>query len=423
MEAIYKNKKCISILLITAILYARCVLGIAINRPVAYVNYLVDALAFLFCLLLFFKDRQTTIKSFFNLATLWIVLFAAVEYVYGHYQLRDSANYFSREYLILTLGPAILIMVILYNNADEIMDLLTIPAAIFIPAIMATSFFYDPVWKQLLEGNDYRVGATPAGTCTDTGNIILILLVPVFYRIIINREFKAYLWVAILGLVGIFLGGSKSSVFPIVFVFAIMLVGSAKNRKDLHRNILILFVLAILGTSAVMFIPKLYGIIGERIVELFVGMSSTEYDLHTSTGQRMAVMAAFKEHFGETPIFGHGFYAFKEMPYSQLEEYHVNGETLYRHIQTHSNFLELLFSFGIFGFVVYYWFPAKLLIDAIRSKDKRARIIVLSLLVSLLFIDMGLDMFYKYLTSFFAYIVAYIFLKSSSISSADSKEV
>lgn len=423
MEAIYKNKKCISIVLITAILYARCVLGISVNRPVAYVNYIVDAIAFLFCLLLFYKDKETTIRSFFNLATLWIVLFAAVEYVYGHFQIREAADYFSREYLILTLGPAILIMVILYNNADEMMDLLTIPGAIFIPAILITSIFYDPVWKLFLEGMVYRVGATPAGSCTDTGNIILILLIPIVYRIIFYREFKKYLWITVIGLIGLLLAGSKSNIFPIVFILAIMLIGAAKDRKAVRRNILILCVLAVILAVAVMTIPVLYVTIGERIVELFEGLTATEYDLHTSTGQRMAVIAAFKEHFGETPIFGHGFYAFKEMPYSNLEEYHIGEEIYYRHIQIHSNFMELLFSFGIFGFVVYYWFPVKLIIDALRSKDKRAKIMVLSIIVSLLFMDMGLDMFYKYLTSFFAYIVAFIFLKSSSINSAGSKEV
>ena len=77
------------------------------------------------------------------------------------------------------------------------------------------------------------------------------------------------------------------------------------------------------------------------------------------------------------------------------------------------NFLELLFSFGIFGFVMYYWFPVKLIVDSIKSKDKAAKMVAASYLVTFFFMDLGIDMFYPYITPFFVYFVIYCLLKRS----------
>ena len=244
--------------------------------------------------------------------------------------------------------------ILLYNNED-VLEIISKAGAAVIPLTLITSLVFDPVWIQLFKGNFYRVGATPAGTCVDTGNLLLIMLIPVAYQVIINRKMKEYLWAVLLGLAQILLSGSKSSVLPIVLVFAIMLLGSAKDKKTLRRSLLVLLILAVVGGIAIMTVPLLYTVIGERIVEMFTGLGSTEFDLGTSTGQRMAVVAAVKEHFWEKPIFGHGFYAFKEMPYSAIEEFRQGTEISYRHIQIHMNFCELLFSYGLFGFLIRYF--------------------------------------------------------------------
>ena len=163
---------------------------------------------------------------------------------------------------------------------------------------------------------------------------------------------------------------------------------------------------------AVFAIPMLYDVIGYRIVEVFTAFSdTTEFDLHTSTGQRLAVMDAFKKHFWEAPLFGHGFYSFIQMPYSKLEEYRIGTEIAYRNIQTHMNYMELLFSFGIFGFIAYYWFPVKLIIDTIKTHKKEAKILCLSFIISFVFIDMGLDMYYKYMTPYYTYLLMFTLLQ------------
>ena len=41
--------------------------------------------------------------------------------------------------------------------------------------------------------------------------------------------------------------------------------------------------------------------------------------------------------------------------------------------------LALIFSFGFFGFIAYYWYPVKQVVDTIKSKNKDNKMLALSL--------------------------------------------
>ncbi len=408
-EILLKNKKIITTILITGLLFARCNLGLYYGGIYVLTNVIFNCLALAYIALLFTQDKEPVKKTLISPAFVWIVLFSVMVFIYGHYRLFTSADYYSRMMTILTALPAILILALFFYNRDEVIDILSISGTVVIITTLITSLCYDYVWGEWLLGMYSRVGATPAGGCIDTGNLVLILLIPIFYQLIVLKKIKQYLWITLIGIFEIVATGAKSSVMPIVFVFAIMIIGASEDKKIIRRNLIILVVAAVVAFAAIMIVPPLYGVVGYRIAELFTGMGATEYDLHTSTGQRMAMIAAFKEHFGESPIFGHGFYAFREMPYSQIEEYKVDGVVMYRNVQLHMNYLEVLFSYGIFGFVLYYWFPLYVLIKAFKA-GKTARIFVFSIMISFVFMDMGIDMYYKYLLPYYSYFLAYFFI-------------
>ncbi len=409
-----KNKKLISICIVGLLLFARLDLGIVYNKAFVLVNVAVNGLAILYCGYLGLKNKTIAKKSIINPAVLWVLVFTLLVFIYGHYRIGGITNdIYSRQYALLTIVPAILIMIILYHNQNDLLDILSVPGSFVIFATLIVSLIHDPVWVEWVDGtySQSRVGATPAGTCVDTANFILILLIPIFYQLYVNKAWKKYLIPAVIGVFEIFASGAKAAIIPLAFVFIILIIGTSKSKKVLRRNLIILGVAILLGAILAVKVPLLYRVFGERFIELFKGLNDTEYDLHTSTGQRMAVTAEFKKHFGEHPIFGHGLYAFKDMPYSQLEEYKVDGVVNYRHIHIHNNFMEILFGFGIVGFILYYWLPVYVLIKSFMSKNKQVIILVLSIMVSFLFIDLGLDMFYNYMTPYFAYLVAYCILK------------
>ena len=401
-----KYQKLISIFLVIGMLFARCNLGLALNKGCVLANLFFDGLAFLYCVHLFLRDNKTFKKAVLNPAIGWIIFFSAIVMTYGHFRIRYGADYYSRMFTVLTVVPAILLLILFYYNKEELLDILSISGSVVIITTLITSLCYDYVWGEWLLGMYSRVGATPAGGVIDTGNLVLILLIPILYQLIVLKKVKKYLWITLIGIFEIVATGAKSSVLPIVFVFAIMIVGASDDKRVIRRNLIILVIAAAVAFTAIMVVPPLYGVVGYRIAEMFTGVSSEEFDLHTSTGQRMAQIAAFKEHFFEYPFFGHGFYAFKEMPYSAVEEFRQGTEISYRNVQLHMNFLELLFSYGIFGLAAYYWFPIYILIKTFKA-NKKAMIIVFSIMISFVFMDLGIDMYYKYLLPYYSYFLAY----------------
>ncbi len=406
-----RHQKLIGIVLITLILFTRCNLGLTVSKWFVVANLLADGLAAAYCIYLFINDKAPLKKVLFSKAFAWIVFFSGLVLIYGHFHIRFGAPYYSRQITVLTAIPAVLLLVLFFYLKDMLLDILSISGSIVIISTLIVSLCYDYVWGEWLMGMYSRVGATPAGGDIETGNLVLILLIPILYQLIVYKKLKQYLWITIIGLFEIVATGSKSSVLPLVFVFALMIIGASDDKKVIKRNLIILAIIAVVAFAAIMLVPPLYGVIGYRIAEMFTGMAATEYDLHTSTGQRMAQIAAFKEHFFEYPIFGHGFYAFKEMPYSCIEEFRVGTVYSYRNVQLHMNYLEILFSFGIFGFIAYYWFPVLVWIKSFKS-NKMAKIIVSSIMVSFIFMDLGIDIYYRYLLPYYAYFLAYFMVEN-----------
>lgn len=414
MRLLKENKKIISIILLSLVIYFRCDFGVVKSYAII-MNCAVDVIALAYCVILAMGDFQLTKKSIFNVAILWLVLFKGIEFVYGHFGLFMKSEMYSRQYVILTVLPALLTYELLWHNRDDVLDILSVVGSVVIIATFITNVKYDHLWSDVLEGEFYRLGEVPGGTVIDTGNLYMLMLIPLLYTLIVKKQhIKLFIAPALVGMVGILLTGSRSSAMPLVIVIAIMALAASKTKQALRRNVIILVVLFVIGIILVMTVPILYEVLGSRFVEIFQNFGAKEYDLKTSTGQRLAVMDAFKEHFWEAPIFGHGFYAFKSMPYSQLEMYHENGETLFRNIQTHMNFLELLFSFGIFGFVAYYWFPVRLCVDSVRAKDKTNKVLAISFLITIFFMDTGLDMFFNYMTPYYVYLLVFILVGAKS---------
>lgn len=416
MDFIKKNKKIISIIILALIIYIRCDYGVTKDYAIA-MNLIADGIGFIYCLVLTKMDFEAAKKSIFNVAILWLVLFQALQFVYGHFMLFDSNDIYSMQYTILTIGPAVLCYEILWHNREQLIEVLSPVGVIVIIATFITTMKYDYLWEYAFRGEFYRLGEVPGGSDIDTGNLYLLMLIPIFYSIIVLKRIVPYILPALAGMIGIVLTGSKSSALPMVLVIGIMLLSTAKNKRDVKKYIAFMVIFVVVAAIAVLAVPMLYDILGYRLVEVFTAFSdnSGEYDLHTSTGQRLAVIDAFKKHFWEKPILGHGFYSFMTMPYSKLEEYYVDGVISYRNIQTHMNILELLFGFGFVGVITYYWYPVKQFIDVIKSKSHVAKVMGLSFLASIFFMNLGLEMFYKYMTPYYLYLAVYCFLKAPSV--------
>ena len=181
MTFIEKNKKIISIILLALIIYFRCDHGVTKGYAIA-LNLAVDILGFVFCLLLTKQDFNKTKKSIFNMAILWLVIFQAIVFIYGHFDLfNGNSNIYSMQYTILTILPAVLCYEILWHNSEDMVEILSIVGIIIIIATYLTSMKTDHLWGDALEGRFFRLGKTPGGSDIDTGNLYLLMMIPILY--------------------------------------------------------------------------------------------------------------------------------------------------------------------------------------------------------------------------------------------------
>lgn len=408
LDLIENNKKIITIVLIALMLFVRCIFGVySIGTVVVAVG--INAIAFLMCMYFFSQDWKKAREIIISVPTVWAFCFFMLEFI-NH--LIGRGYFFSTRTTLLTIGTAVLILWMLWLNQGDTLDIVTYDAEILIMATFLFTLYYDrSAWRYWLQGVAVRFGSIPNGTVIDTANLYLVMLIPIAFRMLFEKKFKRYMPITVLTLGLIAVAGSKGPVFAISLVVVFLLLFNTKSKKELIRNIIILLVLAYIAKIVLIRVPLLFGLIGNRIVELVFNFSNTDYDLTTSTGQRMAALHEALAHWSENPIFGHGFYNFNQHEYSYVEAHWTDAGKVYESMQIHMNFMELIFSFGIFGLVLYYWFPGLLVYWTIRCKDKNTRLLTASYLLAFLVVDSGLDMYYKYITPYLTYFIVYCLLK------------
>lgn len=146
------------------------------------------------------------------------------------------------------------------------------------------------------------------------------------------------------------------------------------------------------------FIPILHELIWNRFVTMIQSVINFDINDQSSTSLRVKfIITAFKNAW-EKPIFGHGWASFANM-YGYTSIYDMN-------LYTHNNYAEILFSFGILGFILYYWFPIKMIRDTFKSKaDIKTKILNWMYIIVLLFIDMGTVSCYSSIISFLGFAI------------------
>ena len=87
----------------------------------------------------------------------------------------------------------------------------------------------------------------------------------------------------------------------------------------------------------------LYNLVGNRIESMVNSFLNNSDD--GSIIERKLMINLALEYFGDRPIFGHGIYSFA----------HDFAYCFGREVYSHNNFTEILYCYGIVGFVLFYW--------------------------------------------------------------------
>lgn len=335
-------------------------------------------------------DSSHRIISKYGLLLLWIVTFFYLYFFYGNLYCANINSFGGNDTagVLLVFSITILIFIAPYDN-DKLIKLLEISFSIalvgyiiyIIKAVLSMSAEELLLYRMGEQVGDE--GFIVNGNSNTVAACLIILSIFIFYHFIKLHKLKLML-PTILITFSILTTGSKKGFFSIILYFIIFAVFFSKITS---KQVIIFCLGCVLLLCAVFNNEYLYFLIGHRIEE-FLGtiglMENTGYS--NSTELRLNMYVIGFNLWLENPIIGNGISAFKE--YSGLGVY------------AHNNYIELLSSFGICGFFLYYSLSIYILVKCFRMRSKMNYIleIIVSYYVISFFFDTAMVRYYDYLS-------------------------
>lgn len=374
------------------------------NIAIGSAKYLLVVLAILFmsvvyCFLLTARRKKRTFKVFSGLPFLWVFLFALEMFVYGYWG-KDNEAY-SLRFHLFNVVYIIILLIIMYHKRERLVNIISNASGLEI--IMLSIFIicneFSSIINVLLNGSNERIGATMVGNENTTAISYIFLMIPIMYQFFYKKQRK-WFPVLVIGFVFMFLTGSKKSIISLILIFVVLELVSAFNMNELFKNLFKL--IGIIGIVLVFcyFIPVFRTEIWDRIVKMAVTLLNFTEGDQSSTGLRITFVILALVHAWDKPFFGHGWNSFAEM---------YGYSTLYQTgLYTHCNYTEVLFSFGLIGFFLYYWFPIFVTRRVKRNNNMDMKIFGLLYCVILFFVDIGTVSCYQTILPFLGFSVAYI---------------
>ncbi len=332
---------------------------------------------------------------------LWLLLVFLLLIISG--LLSPYKGGFSLKYFLLLCVCIACVYFFMKNSKERLMDFIgqviegtSVISCIYIAAHELPYFIIN--FSQISRGYmRYRFGLLSGINPTQTAGVFGILSVITFYFVFIEKKHRLIYVYIMQVIVAIFSGSKKGLVLialPALLYFFRIGLKSWRN--------FIIFALTLVVTGIAIFkIPLLYNIVGYRILDVLSELGIVKNAvlpesaiIDNSTTKRLNMIHDAWEMIIQKPVSGWGWNAFAV----------VAGYGIY----SHNNYLEILVSMGIIGFIIYYAMPAGLLIGSVRQKNKDKRFLCLCLIISMLLMDISSVTVYGHAIIYFIY--AFLFL-------------
>lgn len=338
----------------------------------------------------FSKPRRIAL-AMFNGFTLWVLILFWMYFFYGLVLVKYNlfpVPYFS--VLIITVISLIILFVDIPSKS--IVEIFAKVCAV--ASVVACVFVYVNEWSLIMTGG-IRIGNSASGNVNTLALCLGIMSIPIIYNVIIEKKFIYWIPYAIVAMTMIMTGSKKALIYIFlgIIIFTVLKYGIKLQKY-------ILPVLVILVFSYLVFNNEFfYEIIGRRTVNFLdvVGFNINDTSSSVSTSMRLEMYRLSYEAFWQHPIWGGGWYYFSE--YSGLRTY------------SHNNFFELLVTYGMVGFFIYYSMYLWLLIKLLNlfRKDDYAKLF-LAILIVVIICDTGAVTFSSGILSYSVLVLIYLYI-------------
>lgn len=377
-------------LIIALLLYANCMLTNAASMRIMLV--IIMGVSFV-CALLLVIDKSI-IKMIFRYDFFrWNLIVWIIFVIYGVFNSYKKS--YSLQYHLLSYIYIFLIMILIYHSKSRFLDVISIAFSMDIILIAVHTMILSGGNIVSLVSSGVRVGNGGAGNVNTAAITYAFLVIPLLYQFFVLKK-RIYLIPGSIALIFMLLTGSKKTLGIIVVVGIVFIFSYSKNINSIVNNLIRVALVILLIILVIYFVPSFHENIWNRIGAMIQTLSSFDVRNQSSTSLRLTYIVTVLTKFWDKPFLGHGWGAFaQQYGYSSL--YQTN-------LYSHCNYTEVLFSFGIIGFLLFYYFPIKLL-KKTNTLSFDSRLFARLYLCVFLFIDIGTVTCYDTIIGYISYLM------------------
>ena len=373
-------------------------------RAITPLWYGISALTIFVLLGVVFVGKKSQVKLSFFVG--WAVAFFALCVLACLWALDMETSFNSMKTLLLVYVSHVLISSVLQSKEDINGILMANLLALL---VMALYILFTLDLSQL--GED-RIGVDTHGDYWNANDIGLKLCVGLAIALYFAFKYKKiwqrilFLFMAVLfGYLALYTGSRK---VLIMMMLIIILLFWLKAKRHKIRAFVIAVACAVGVYLLVMNVEPLYNVLGVRVEEMLNGLFG-EGTNEGSFNLRNEMIEMGWNWFLKRPIFGYGINNFRVLYES------VTGVSTY----AHNNFIEILVSGGVVGFILYYSIYAYLLVKLFKPTFKERdllSIILFSVNIVLLVLQISLISYYNTMCNCLLMIgVSYVNIRKKSI--------
>lgn len=306
------------------------------RRKIHFSYYFIFSIAFILYNLFLIREgysinAETSMKMTKTLMINWVFAFVLYSYLIIRNDMERVLNLFVKAAFMFTF------LIVLISRGDILSTRLGINANLSIAGIIIE---YNANSIAIISAFSYVISLYTLLLYKSKGNLLYIMI-----------NLFCALWFVII----ILLTGSRKGLIMVILGTALLmfLLYPEKRTKNLLISVCVLFILY----SALMNVPWLYTIAGSRFETMLNAVLGKPVE-EGSLMSRLYYIHLGWEYFLQRPWTGYGLDCFRYLRYA-YETY------------SHNNYIELLFSGGIIGFVLYYM-PNLIMYKGIISLSRQA---------------------------------------------------
>lgn len=321
---------------------------------------------------IFASDKKIYLNKFY-LYIILLILISSISLIWSlDYNFALSTN--------ITFIQLLLLMIIMYNVMDDISDVRTLLQFIFVSGFLMS--IYTIVYYGMETILDSLNSGIRLGGEINQENALgfyanITIIIGLYFLIAENK--KRYILYLILPLLLVFVSGSRKAILSLFLILPLSILLHSKNKISFK---LVLSILIFYALLYFVFISDYSNTLFGRTNILLRGIFFGE-KLDNSSETRFHMIEFGWSLFKEKPLLGYGP---NQYNIYYLKEFGVIATS-------HNNYIQVLVSYGIIGFLVYYSLFIYIFIKLIIFRKDKLSLMLLILILYLLIHDFGAETF------------------------------